>query len=134
MIANNFLKLKPINSSGSIKIIKNNRSCSLFERKNGKIWNFVEKLLEKNLGIKKKLTINDKILKKTSEKETFPEKQKNSEDWILNSEYIKYNSDTENKLKIQKILVAKHLKQRRLQLSNFPLIKKLRQDDEFNYY
>lgn len=97
-----------------------------------KLGNFINKLLEKNLGIRNKpsIIIEDFPIKRKESQidQTIPEGNPD-ECGYLNAEYIKYNENVPNKLKIQKILVAKHQQHRRQTLWNFPPIKKSKNPD-----
>ncbi|OMJ74645.1 hypothetical protein SteCoe_26389 [Stentor coeruleus] len=95
--------------------------------KSNTISEYINKLLEKNLGIRsKKLELKRKT-KRVKEKFVVVHNATEGHDnegQYLNPEYIKYNSDVTNKLKIQRIIVAKHQQQRRATLINFPPLKK----------
>lgn len=97
-----------------------------------KLGNFINKLLEKNLGIRNKpsIIIEDFPIKRKESQITSTIPEGNSDECgYLNPEYIKYNENVPNKLKIQKILVAKHQQHRRQTLWNFPPIKKSKNPD-----
>ena len=101
-------------------------------KKDGKLGDFINKLLEKNLGIRVKAAPQESPMKKKQESklaiviEPQPEDKPN-ESQYLNPEYRKYNEDLINKLKVQRIVVAEHKKNRRLTLWNFPPVKKTKQ-------
>ena len=76
---------------------------------------------------KKKKKIKENSIEKHDETNA------NEEEEYLNPEYIKYNLDIANKLKIQKIVVAKHQQQRRQTMWNFPHIKKTKKDDNLDF-
>lgn len=95
--------------------------------KNNTISDYINKLLEKNLGIQTKKLEAKRKTKRFKEKSAAVHnvtEGHDNESQYLNPEYIKYNSDVTNKLKIQRIIVAKHQQQRRATLINFPPLKK----------
>lgn len=107
------------------------------DKKNQKLGVLISKLLEKNLGIRKKPVLKELLFEKKQERK--PTKQKKEEDYniglILNPEYLNFNnnSNIETSLRIQKMIVANHQKIRRLTLWNFPPVKRSKQDDDINY-
>lgn len=113
----------------------NTEQASNISYRNNVLNLYITKLLERNLGIRVKNTEGKgrekKIKKKSKATQHFTEGHDN-EGQYLNPEYIKYNSDVLNKLKIQRIMVAKHLKQRRATLINFPPLKKTKAIDGIN--
>ncbi|OMJ83614.1 hypothetical protein SteCoe_15402 [Stentor coeruleus] len=96
-------------------------------KKNSNLGDYINKLLEKNLGIRVKKSDAKRNTKRIKEKSAFVHNlnEGHADDIkYLNTEFIEYNTDLSTKLKIQKMIVAKHQQERRATLINFPPLKK----------
>lgn len=125
------IKTLEFSPSQKLKGITTQRIKSRFESSEARtpqyLGEFISKLLEKNLGLKKTSPLKEVILKKHKESKSIllnPVVNEEDEGQYLNPEYRKYNLDLSNKLKIQKIVVAKHQQHRRATLLSFPPLKK----------
>lgn len=96
-------------------------------KKTSNLGDYINKLLEKNLGIvvkKSDATRNTKRIKEKSALNRNLNEGHANDIKYLNTEFIEYNTDLPTKLKIQKMVVAKHQQERRATLINFPPLKK----------
>jgi hypothetical protein len=105
--------------------------------KSSNLSSFVNRMMEKNFGIRRRQSGPDIEGMRMREskgkiKKTGGEESKNEGEY-LNPEFVKHNEDVINKLKVQRIMVMKHLKKRRDLLINFPPMRKIKKTDSFAF-